>query len=431
MTLVRRVNGVDTNITEVMRVENGVVTTIGSIVQVDNGVLTTRFGSGSTAFTTADAGIDFTVSRPGLVSLSIATGTFVNINPEDGDELGTVTVDTTRTLGGFIQVPNDSMWSNAGELIVIIGISTIQLGPFVPPPAEDRNRYSETFLDTVNAFNNVVDGTPVVTDCTNNNTDTFIHEISCFTRTTTSGNTPRYTLTCIATDGCDLPDGTIVDHGSVETGTSSVEVCGDCTATNNGNPNYIEIFSLTQVAPTLSVTIDAESGNVEATSSNEDYTVTLAVGQQTSYKVLPYGYTNADGDGFELRQVSIVVTGLIPPDYQNEGEAFSFPTTIGANQRPAELLPPIVSASIMYSNNAFSFITLYPKNGDIISIVDFPVGGQYLVVGSSTNDGVITGDTGSGYSGSLLGRKHTITATNALGADDADTITFTVRTNTI
>ena len=268
MTLVRRVNGVDTNITRVVRVENSVVTEIGSIVQVENGVLTTRFGSGSTAFTTADAGIDFTVSRPGLVSLSIATGTFVNINPEDGDELGTVTVDTTRTLGGFIQVPNDSMWSNAGELIVIVGISTTQLGPFVPPPAEDRNRYDYTLYDTVSPYTTVVDGTGTDEDCSTED-DLFLHVKSCFTRTTTTGNTPRYTTTCIAANGCDDPDGTIVNFGPVETGSTDTEICGDCTETNNGNPNYVPTFSVTDVAQYISVRIVPESGEVVATSNND------------------------------------------------------------------------------------------------------------------------------------------------------------------
>ena len=421
MTLVRKVNGVNTNITRVVRVENSVVTEIGSIVQVENGVLTTRFGSGSTDFTTADAGIDFQVSRSGLVSLSIATGTFVNINPEDGDELGTVTVDTTRTLGGFIQVPNDSMWSNAGELIVIIGISTTQLGPFTPPPAEDRNRYDETFYDTVNPFTNVVDGTPVVTDCTNNNTDIFIHEISCFTRTTTTGNTPRYTLTCIAPDGCDLPDGTIVDNGPVITGTSSVEVCGDCTETNNGNPNYVPIFSITDVAQYISVRIVNSSGEVVALSTNDIVSVALAPGQQSSYPVLPAGSDPV------IRTINLVLTGEIPMGYQNEYSAYSFNYSVGASQGAAALLPPVISATIGYQNTSFVFVNLYPTNGSITSITDFPTGGQYLVFGESTNGGAVTGDRGF-FSGSTAGRKHTLTATNDAGTD---TIIFTVRTNTI
>ena len=421
MTLVRRVNGIDTNITEVMRVENGVVTTIGSIIQVDNGVLTTRFGSGATDFIIGDAGIDFSVTRPGLVSLSNTAGTFKDTNFKDGDTIGTVAIDTTHTLTGSVTVPNNAMWSNAGEDITITGITAEQPGPFVPPPAEDRNRYSETFYDTVSPFTNVVDGTSVVTDCTNNNTDIFIHEISCFTRTTTTGNTPRYTLTCIAPDGCDLPDGTIVDNGPVITGTSSVEVCGDCTETNNGNPNYVPTFSVTDVAQFISVRIVPEDGEVVATSNNDIVSVALAVGQQSSYTPLPYGSDPV------IRTINLVLTGTIPADYQNAGNTYSFDYSVGASQRPAALLPPVISASIMYSTNTFGFNTIVPTNGSIVSITDFPAGGQYIVVGSSTNDGAVTGDRGF-FDGSTLGRKHTLTATNPAGTD---TIIFTVKTNTI
>ena len=66
------------------------------------------------AFTLADAGISFSVSQAGLVSLSITAGTFVNTNYDNGDNLGTVSSDTTRTLTGSVRVPNDStLWTNA------------------------------------------------------------------------------------------------------------------------------------------------------------------------------------------------------------------------------------------------------------------------------------------------------------------------------
>ena len=426
MTLVRRVNGIDTNITEVMEVNSGVVNTIGSIIQVDNGVLTTRFGSGSTEFTTADAGIDFTVSRPGLVSLSLTAGTFKDTNFKDGDTIGTVTVDTTHDLTGSITVPNNSMWSNAGEDVTITGISAEQPGPFTPPPAEDRNRYDYTDYDTVSPYTTVVDGAASDQDCSTED-DVFIHVKSCFTRTTTTGNTPRYTTTCIAADGCDLVDGTIVDFGSVETGSTDTEICGDCTETNNGNPNYVPTFSVTDVAQYISVRIVPETGAVVAISNNDVVSVALAVGQQSSYTPLPYGYTNADGEGFEIRTIDLVLTGTIPADYKNAGNTYSFDYSVGASQRPAALLPPVVSASIMYQTSGFGFNTIVPTNGSIVSITDFPTGGQYIVVGSSTNDGAVTGDRGF-FNGSTLGRKHTLTATNAAGTD---TIIFTVKTNTI
>ena len=154
--------------------------------------------------------------------------------------------------------------------------------------------------------------------------------------------------------------------------------------------------------------------------------VALAVGQQTSYKVLPYGYTNADGDGFEIRTINLVLTGTIPADYKNAGNTYSFDYSVGASQRPASLLPPVISATVGYQSTSSGFVNLYPANGSITSITNFPTGGQYLVFGESTNDGAVTGDRGF-YDGSTSGRKHTLTATNDAGTD---TITFTVQTNT-
>ena len=421
MTLISRVNGINTNITEVIEVKNGVVTPIESIIQVDNGVLTTRFGSNAIDFAINDAGIDFEVSRPGLVSLSLTAGTFKDTNFNNGDELGTVPAAFTHTLTGSITVPNNAMWSNAGEDITITGVSTIQPGPFVPPPAEVRNTYDYTLYDTVSPFNIVSDGTAVEEDCTDNLTDTFIHVKSCFTRTTTSGNTPRYTTTCTAAGGCDDPDGTIVNFGPVVTGTTEVEVCGDCTATNNGNPNYVPIFSVTDVAQYISVRIVPDDGEVVAISNNDIVAVALAPGQQTSYPTLPAGSDPV------VRTINLVLTGTIPPDYQNEDSAYSFNYSVGASQRAAAILPPVISATVGYQSTSFGFVNLYPTNGQILSITDFPTSGQYLVFGESTNDGAVTGDRGF-YDGSLSGRKHTLTATNTAGTD---TITFTVRTNTI
>ena len=433
MTLVRKVNGVNSNITRVVRVENSVVSEIGSIVQVDSGVLTTRFSSGATDFIIGDAGIDFEVTRPGLVILSITTGTLKGTNYDDGDLLGPVDPAETRTLTGSVTVPNDAMWLNAGEDITITDISFEQPGP---PPPLDRNRYSETFYDNFNPFTTNVSSSAPSEDCTTND-DYYIREKTCETITTTSGYTPRYTLTCVAPDGCDQPNGTVIQKDVVITSESSAVSCGDCEDTASKNPDYTPTFTLTEVAPGLRATINPDTGKVEVVSI-DGYTVELASGQQASYTPLPYGYTNTDGEGFEIRDISVQVSGTIPDDtnnYKDAGEEFGgedFATTIGAKQNPKALEPPVVSASIMYSNNAFSFITVVPTNGSTVSITDFPTGGQYLVIGSSTNSGTITYDPDDRFnSGSLLGRKHTLTATNALGADESDTITFTVRTNTI
>ena len=81
----------------------------------------------SSAFTLANAGISFSVSATGIVSLSINQGTLVSTNYTNGQNLGTVSTNTTRTLTGSVRVPNDSSaWSNANQLISITGVSAVQ-----------------------------------------------------------------------------------------------------------------------------------------------------------------------------------------------------------------------------------------------------------------------------------------------------------------
>ena len=92
----------------------------------------TQAGTGASAFSTSDAGISFSVSRAGTVSLSIATGTLSGTNFSDGQELGTVSSETTHRLSGSITVPNDPLsWSNFGETIAISGISAVQAATVV------------------------------------------------------------------------------------------------------------------------------------------------------------------------------------------------------------------------------------------------------------------------------------------------------------
>ena len=421
MTLIQKQNGIDRNIPEVYQVENGVVRAITEIIQVQAGVLTTRFsGDAGVEFVTGDAGISFTVSRPGLVSLSNTAGILKGTNYVNGQNLGTVTVDTTRTLTGSITVPDTSMWTNRGEDITITGISTTQPGPYVPPPPADRNRYDYTFYDTINPFTTTVTGASFTQDCTTV-TDKYIKEQTCSTTTTTTGYTPRYTTVCIAADGCDLPNGSIV-NGGVVSNSSSTNSCGSCNNTSTLNPNYVgDPFSITDVAQFISVRIVPETGAVVAISNNSIVSVALATGQQTSYPVL------SAGDDPVIRTINLVLSGTIPSGFQGAGNAYSFNYSVGASQRAPSVQPPVVSAVIGYQTAGFSWEERYPTNGSFISITDFPSGGQYLVYGESTNGGAVTGDRGF-FSGSTAGRSHTLTATNTAGSDS---ITFTVITNTV
>ena len=85
-----------------------------------NGTVVWQRTTGPQAFTIGNAGIDFRVPRNGVVLLTINQGTLEGTNFQNLQQLGTVTVDTLRTLTGNVRVPNDSTkWTNAGQLVTI------------------------------------------------------------------------------------------------------------------------------------------------------------------------------------------------------------------------------------------------------------------------------------------------------------------------
>ena len=464
MTLVRRVNNENTNVTEVMRVENGVVTNIGEIIQVENGVLTTRFtttaGGGSTEFKVNgadgevdDAGIDFAVSRSGEITLSLTAGTFKgtnytpNVTGVDPQNIGAVTVDTTRTLTGSVVVPDTAMWSNRGEDVTITNFSVTQLGPFTPDPAEDRNRYTETFLDNVDAYDDVSNGSSEKVDCSTED-DVYLHQKLCYTQTTTSGHTPRYTLTCIAPDGCDLADGTIVDHGPVETGSTEEEVCGTCSTTLSLNPNFegptFDLDAIYDADGYFTAYVNSEDGSVSTGILGVVFlgvTTQLQTGQTDPFPVLPNDYVNADGNSYEDRTVNLEVTGTIPDGYTGQGgdiDSADFRVSVTARQFPASAVAPTLGVQVKYYSTEGGIVTLVVKDEDDITLTNFREGifeGYYFNTLPTRPLGTpITFDPegsfrpGKGFAGTLTGREHTITATNTAGSDS---FTFTITTDAL
>ena len=417
---------------------------VGSVKQ--NVWVGDRRVTGGDAFETVDAGIDFTVSRSGLVSLSNTVGTLTGTNFNDGDEIGTVAMDTDHDLTGSITVPNNSIWSNAGGSITITGISTTQLGPFTPDPGEDRNRYTETFLDNIDAFEDVTDSEAEDIDCSTVE-DYYIHRKSCITTTTTSGHTPRYTLTCIAPDGCDLEDGTVVDHGPVETGSTEEQVCGDCIETFYRNPNYegptFDLQAIYDAGGYFTAYVNRDDGSVSSYLSGVVFagvTTRLQTGQTDPYPVLPSDYVNADGNPWIERTIHLEVTGDIPTFYANEDEVINsadFRVSVVARQFAANATPPVLHVQVKYFTTDIEIRTLTVNDGDDILLTNYAEGlsGYYFSTIRTRPSGtpVMYDPEGSfrpgkGYTGTLTPREHTITATNTAGSD---TFTFTIRTDAL
>ena len=95
-------------------------------------------------FSIANAGISFSVAQNGRVSLSITTGILFGTNYTNGQNIGTVSTATTRTLTGSVRVPNDStLWSNAGQTITITGITAQQAATPVVNGTADWSDYGD------------------------------------------------------------------------------------------------------------------------------------------------------------------------------------------------------------------------------------------------------------------------------------------------
>ena len=99
--------------------------TLANTVTLNGTVVWTRVVS--RGFTITDAGIAFAVSESGVVSLSINIGALEGTNYTNGQNIGTVTTDTTRILTGVVRVPNDAtLWTNAGQTVSITGVTAVQ-----------------------------------------------------------------------------------------------------------------------------------------------------------------------------------------------------------------------------------------------------------------------------------------------------------------
>ena len=79
-------------------------------------------------FTFADAGVTFSVSPSGVVSLSITTGTIQSSTYDDGHDFGPVTSDVTRHNNITVNVP--SGFSNSGT--VSMELTSVQQAVSIP-----------------------------------------------------------------------------------------------------------------------------------------------------------------------------------------------------------------------------------------------------------------------------------------------------------
>ena len=126
-------NGVDySNV-----IRNGNLVT-GVIVNGEN-----RLGEGSSVptFSFSDAGISFSVSQSGIVSLSITSGTIASSTYSNGQNLGSVSTNTTRHNSITVNIP--SGYSNSGTITMTV--DAIQLAASYPSVVTNSASAASTF----------------------------------------------------------------------------------------------------------------------------------------------------------------------------------------------------------------------------------------------------------------------------------------------
>ena len=381
--------------------------------------------TGPTEFTLTNARISFQVSQT-TVSLSLQIGALEGANFTDGQTLSIVNQDTPQELTGGVRVPNDpSLWTNAGDLITISGISDTQEATIT------AGVYSYTNVQTISGtpttvFGSFGDWAPATAgravETIDQTRSRSVTTITPQTQTRTV-NCDQDTCTGDARTSVPLPDLVVIQPSDVE-------------MRSIPNPNFLEPFTFrdTFIGTGFSINRDTgaliglgsvESRYQDAEGNSLTFTVALAPGETD-----PPGAALAIGAAPVEYSIDVVVTGETPTGFANEGTDFTLPGTISVTQFAPLLSAPVLSVRVteILSSGLTGATSDFTSSG----MFDLPNSdSEYRFNASSTQDGVISysppqlATTVWGSPGGL-GRRHEITATNTAGSD---TLVITVTTS--
>ena len=246
------------------------------------------------AFTFDDAGVMFSVSNPGQVSLTATLGTIASATFVNNQQLGAVTENTVRTNTVVINVPNiPAAYTNAGETVMGTVTFTQSFSPTL------------TFDDLGVTCSVNINGTVSVA-ATIGTASLGTGQVASYG--TVDVDTPR--VISVAVTG--TTPSTFAEPGS------TFNLTGTCPTTQ---PLFrLPTFGFGNTGSTAS--IDTQTGDVTIR-TGPGYTITLAAGQPSTYGTVTTPIT---------RTIRVVVTGTTPGGFQNAGNPFSVTGSINALQ---------------------------------------------------------------------------------------------------
>ena len=247
-------------------------------------------------FLFSTAGVVYSVSNQGIVTLTTALGTIETATFLNGASLGVVSEDTPRVNNILVRVPNTpALYTNAGRIVSMTLTFT------------QRSASTFTFNDAGVTCSVNINGTPILSATT---------------------GTPTLGIGQPATYGT-VQTATVRNIGVMVTGTiptgqgfspegATFSVTGVCTATQP--PFMLPVFTFADTGS--SATINTQTGAINL-ATGVGYTITLGAGQAASFPIVSTATPRA---------IAVSVTGTTPGSFQGSGDRFTVTGTINVTQ---------------------------------------------------------------------------------------------------
>ena len=327
----------------------------------------------TTVFTLANAGISFSVAQSGIVSLSISTGTLEGTNYSNGQNLGTVSSNTTRTLTGNVRVPNDSsVWTNAGQTVSITGISAQQsatLSNYTTTQAESNISFTVSKPGIVSIS---ITGGPL--------------NDANYTNGQNLGTVAVNTVRTLTGDYV-VPSGYLNTGSTVPVSIDTTQIFTE-TAFAFGDINTNNVLSINRRTGVLSGVGSFASGFTDAEGNALNFSLTLASGQTSAFPVIAFGGSSV------IQSVSVVITGETPEGYLSEGTSFSLQGSVSVTQLATDVAPAVPATAAVLSDSG-EYEAEAGDRVDITVTITPDSNGEWNVT-SSSSDVTFSGVSGVG-----------------------------------
>ena len=372
-------------------------------------------------FTEALAGLEFSITTGGVVTLTVELGAIISSTYHNGQILGPNLVrDVDRTNVVVVRAPATG-YSNSGETITITREFT-QPRLIVPTPTDptpDPDPVRNTFSDWSNSGNPYNDTTVSTTGAFSAwatidtpESERFLNEQRCRTLTTTTRNLQDQTRTCTAAGGCDGGAANLMRTVVIGSAFSASRDCETRNTNHDGasgvvNPDYRPTITfsdfnascpISRADGSISLEVFYRGNNAGEPIFIPDSNIIITSPSSGSFPVIPFGSSR------EPRNVSYTVTNWSVPlsaNAANTNALISGSGTCETIQLPANAVAFVPNVTVRNNNRIVTSIT----NGQRVQMEP----GLEYFIGAN---GRLSADTPDGIEPTNQGNDHIIDFSN-------------------